>query len=267
MKVSIALPLLLVVFMACGEGEPARLGAPEQTTVAVEPTPTASPGPSPTPPPGLTETGFEGQDGRPLYAECIQPGAPMPPQIPTPLATQFPDPTPTPGDPNTGKVRPTAADLPPFDLATLEPADATAWEVHDSACYGYSVKLPSGWSTRSPFTHRGYQLGEQAEFESPNGSRVAIGVSYTPVDQPDPPLGFQDFEYLLVGPRPIELDGRPGRETSIYSSGSGFRGVRLGRIYSPRENVYVGVVLWLKHPYDESDARAGIAVLSSLTFR
>lgn len=239
----------------------------ETPTVSSAETATPTPEPLPgTPEPAtLTDTGYTAPDGRPLYAECMQPGAPLPPEFPEAIGTVAPEPTPDPSiDPNVGKATPSPSDLPPFDPRTIAPADTTGWVVRRSACYGYSLAIPPGWEGQ--FSQAGYQQGEGATLFSPNRlAKVDVTVNYTPVDQFTGTFSGQPNEYLLERLQ-ITRDGRLGFVLYVHESG-GLANVRLTYFYQYSPDHYVGLGVTLFAPYDANLASQARALAESLRFK
>jgi hypothetical protein len=259
--------LLGLVLTGCGNPQEPDAGSEVQDT----PVPTLSEAAAApvTPIPGLTDTGFTAPDGRPLYKECIQEGAPLPPEIPTPSSTQIVDPSPTPGDPNAGKSSPSSDQLPPLDPRLATPSDASSWILYQSKCYGYSLKLPTGWKFDDPpFIQSGYQQGETGAMVSGDGrARISLSVFYTPIDMTPSlaPISPGPDIYVLSDPVAVERSGRIGRETYAYVTGT-LSGVWLNQFYKLRDDWYLGITAFVEEPYSEQSIADVRAVLDSLEF-
>jgi len=260
---------LPVVVAACGalqedQEVPATSVPGDIATAGVTP---SVPDPTPTRIPGLTDTGYLAVDGGPLYAECMAPGAPLPPQIPTPLATQEPLPTPDPSlDPNADRTPPTGDEVPPFDFTTLTPADSSTWPVYESACYGYSLRIPPGWEV-DPWRQAGYGQGEYTTLRVP-GSRdkIEIAAYYTPVDQLQitPAFGLAEDEYLLSGPTILSQRGLQGVESIVHGSRQPSAGIAALYTFRLRDDWYLALAARLTSPYDVQAAEDARSLVTSL---
>lgn len=251
--------LLLAIFLhACtGGGDGTPSATPRVSATAI-----------PTARPGLTDTSYTALDGRPLFAECIAAGAPLPPVLPTPGSGPSLAPEPEPGrDLNAGKERPSG--IPALDLREVAPADSGAWALEERSCYGYNLRLPPGWTSSQPFTQTGYQQGESATLRAPgDDAKIVISAYYSPVDYLAialAPPGIGADEFAIAPPRAITVDGAEGVESYVFVEGE-LTGVRLSHIVRPAANWYVTASVWLLKPYDERTAQEAMATLRSLTF-
>jgi len=247
-------------------------GAPT-AVVTGTPADTATPAPlSGTPEPAaLTDTGYKALDGRPLYAECIQAGAPMPPQIPTPAATQIPLPTIDPSaDPNEGKPAPAPDELPTFDPRTIAPADTTGWLIRESTCYGYAFAYPPDWKLTTPFTNAGYQQGENATITNPSRTAsIEIAVYYTPVDYLARAAGQRfsgsDKEYLLATTE-VSKAGRRGIEVYYLERTSLGVAIHLDYLYSVRPDWFLAMTLSFGQQNNQAAVAQLRAIIDSLAY-
>lgn len=184
-------------------------------------------------------------------------------------------------DPNAGKTPPAAEELPAFDLMSIEAADTGEWDIHQSDCYEYSIRLPRDWrgsiSAASPsgerppyqFAQSGYQQGESAVVWEPNSAaKVDISVKYSPSQSSlrGRPIVNAPYEYVLLVNDNLEKDGRPGRELLEYVGGGDLPGLRWSLTYDLGGGWRLGLVAYFVKPYDAQTAAELRAIFDSITF-
>lgn len=276
------LSALGIVLAACGNPQEPITEPPADVSPGVTQTGAA---PAITPIPGLTDTGFTAPDGRPLYKECIQEGAPLPPEIPTPIAAPEPIPTEDPArDHNQDKIPPSVDELPPVDIRTTGPADTTGWMLYESKCYGFSMLVPPHWrlgtSTLTggegpeirdnpPFVNAGYQQGATAVMWAPRKvAKVEVSIEYVPggADLRNKRIVLDQIEYLIERNDEAALGGKPARLTSVFLRGGPLPGVRLQLTAEAAPSWRFGISAYLPEPYDALATAELAAILGSIEF-
>lgn len=212
----------------------------------------------------LTRTQYTSPSGDPLYAECVAPDAPMPPEIPEPAADQSANRMPARDSlPTEDLVDPDK--LPAFEFREVELVDAASWSARVSSCFGYTLHLPPDWKGSDDFTVAGYQQGEYGQLESADGSvRIETAYFYSPVDFLERTLNADNAEsdQLLSATSEADTDGRPVVTTEVYSSE--MDGLIVSRITSPRQDWYFSIVLYLPSPYALEAARQARTILETV---
>jgi len=246
---------------------------PTSPTAGTSPTvaPTASAASTPTPAAGLTDTGYKALDGSPLYAECMQPGLPLPPTYPTPSGPPATPvvPSPYPSGALNERTPPSAGEMPSFDLRTVQPAVRSGWSAIESKCYGYSMEIPPGW-TGARELPIGYQQGETTTAGVNGQVSLHLQYVYSDADLLTPEERSQGtFDvYLFDPPLRTAFDAHDAVEQYVFDAfpleGSKASAVELKYTVRVSAHWWASIIATLYEPYDPQQAAELRAVLDSM---